>query len=251
MTTTMSEPASIKTVDFSKVAGNARQHKSGKIRHKGDAADLRPINGEGKLLTPKQIRARARRSAKRQRKNAAVRPMSELEFDTLYKPIEDWDLQELGKGRPRNINGNFQGRKPGWITREVHERAMELFIEETRSGLGGLAAQALARLEWVLTNNEVDEKGRPVVPAAAQLQATHLVIEHILGKPKQRVEGEISVKLQGLLGTVMVNPNEALAPPEQGGMGGFSLAHTPGHTLQLGVAQTDDEDEDEDLDDTA
>lgn len=246
--TTMTSEASIRTVDFSKVKSGTQQHKSGVIRHRGDASDLRPVNGEGKLLTPKQIRARARRSAKRQRKNAAVRPMSELEFDTLYKPIEDWDLEELAKGRPRNVDGNFRGRKPGWITREVHERAMELFVEETRSGLNGLAPQALTRLHWILNNEERDDKGRPVVPVATQLQATHLVIEHILGKPKQKVEGEISVKLQGLLGTVMVNPSEALAPPEQGGLG-YSLAHTPGHTLQLGVAET--EEEDEDLDESA
>jgi hypothetical protein len=237
-------------VDFSKVPTGARQHKSGRIRDRGEAADLRPTNGEGKLLTPKQIRARARRAAKRTRKGAAVRPMSELEFDTLYKPIEDWDLEELARGRPRNVDGNFKGRKPGWVTREVHERAMELFIEETRSGLGALAPKALNTLQWVLDNEDVDEKGKMMVPAAAKLQATHLVIEHILGKPKQRVESDISVKLQGLLAGVMVNPNEALAPEEQGGNGGFQLAHTPGITLPMALPGMVDED-DEELDDVS
>lgn len=246
MTTMESEsrPASIITVDFKK-GPNIRQHKSGRIRHRGDWSDRRPVDGDGKLLTPKQIRARARRKAEKARRNSAITPMTELEFETLYKPIEEWDLEELARGRPKNIDGNFRGKKPNWITREVHERAMELFVETTKSELGGLVPSALATLQYVLQSDEQDDKGRPIVPAAAKLQATHLVIEHVLGKPKQRLEQDISVKLQGILGAVMVNPNDALAPPEQGGMG-MAVGHLPGVTIPMGALGAPDQ-SDEDL----
>ena len=230
--------ASIATLNFSKVP-SVRQHKSGRIRDRGDATDARPVNAEGKLLTPKQIRARARRAAKRSRKNGKA-IMSDLEFEALYKPVEEWDLEELARGRPRDINGKFNGRKPGWITREVHERAMEMFIETTRADMGAMVPDALKALQWVIQHDEVDERGKLVVPAAAKNQAAMFMIEHFLGKPKQRMEADISVKLQGILAGVMVNPNEALAPIEQGGMGGYELAHFPGQTIPMGP----DEDED-------
>ena len=232
--------ASIMTIDFSK-ADSIRLHKSGRIRDRGNAADYRPVNEEGKLLTPKQIRARARRRQDKRRKHL----MSEAEFEALYKPIEEWDMEELARGRPRGADGTFRGRKPNWVTREVHERSMELFVELTKSEMGALAPSALDSLRWVLTSDETDERGKPIVPASAKNQAAMFLLEHVVGKPKQHVTQDISVKLQGILGSVVVNPNEALAPEEQGGLGGYSVAHLPGHTIPigaLGAPAPDDED---------
>ena len=70
-----------------------------------------------------------------------------------------------------------------------------------------------------------------------------------MGKPRQEVTQDISVKLQGILGTVMVNPNQALAPPSVGGVGGdeendspsYVVGHLPGHTIPIGKAE-DEED---------
>lgn len=239
--------ASIVSVDFRK-ADNIRLHKSGKIRHRGSARDARPVGPDGKLLTKKQIRARARRAAERARKNSSKPLMSDIEFETLYKPIEEWDLDELAHGRPRNIDGNFSGRKPSWITREVHEKAMEQFQMVVKTEMGTLTPTALGTLEWVLSNEERDERGKPIVPPAAKNQAAFFLIEHVVGKPKQHVQQDISVKLQGILGSVMVNPNEALAPPEQGGMGGYELAHLPGHTIPLGAIGSPDREVDDDFD---
>lgn len=239
----MADTARVVSIDFSKSA-NIRLHKSGRVRDRGNAADTRPVNGEGKLLTPKQIRARQRRAAKRNSK----RSMSELEFETLYKPIEEWDLEELARGRPRNIDGNFRGRKPGWITREVHERAMEMFIQLTKSDMAALAPTALKSLRWVLENDEEDERGKPIVPAASKNQAAMFLLEHVVGKPKQQVQTELSVKLQGILGVAMANPADALAAPEQGGQG-YRLGHLPGVTVPMLEAR--DGEEDEDFDDVA
>jgi hypothetical protein len=86
-----------------------------------------PRTSDGKLLTPKQIRARARRRAKR------AEMMSEEEFQALYKPVDEWDLEELSRGRPRNAKGEFRGPAPKWITRDIHERAMERFKAAIRT----------------------------------------------------------------------------------------------------------------------
>lgn len=230
--------ATIMEVDFSSTP-EVQQLPSGNPM---DGRDLRPTNAEGKLLTPKQIRARARRKLKRGAKNRQG-SITKQEFDALYKPIEEWDLDELARGRPRNSNGDFRGRSPGWITREVHEKAMERFQLAIKTEMGTLTPTALKTLEWVLENDEVDDKGKPTIPASAKNQAAMFLIEHLVGKPKQHVQQDISVKLQAILGSVMVNPNQALAAPSQGGTygdrelntPGYTLAHLPGHTIPIGV----------------
>lgn len=244
--------AKIMTIDFSK-ADSIRLHKSGRIRDRGHANDSRPMTAEGKLLTPKQIRARQRRAVKRKRQPL----MSEQEFEALYKPIEEWDLEELAKGRPRNRDGNFQGRKPTWITREVHERSMDLFKTTIKMEMGSLTPTAIETIRYILEDDRMDERGKPLTPAAAKLQASTFLLEHAVGKPKQEVTQDISVKLQGILGAVMVNPNTALAQPEQGG-NAYQIAHFPGHTIPIGIADRDDidtiegewSDGDEDLDES-
>lgn len=240
------------TIDFSK-ADNIRLHASGRVIDRGHSTDLRPVGPDGKLLTPKQIRARARRRAQKKRREGAL--LSEAEFEALYKPVDEWDMEELARGRPRNADGNFRGRKPGWVTRQVHELAMERFVELTKSEMGALTPRALASLEWVMNSDETDERGKPIVPASAKNQAAMFILEHVVGKPKQHVQQDISVKLQGILGAVMVNPNDALAPPDQGGSGGYSVAHLPGTTIPMGElvqgevdGETIDWDDDDDLD---
>jgi hypothetical protein len=248
--------ASVLTIDFTKVV-DIRQHGSGVVRHAGSMRDEHPMTPEGKLLTPKQIRARARRRLARggRSRQGAV---TEQEFEALYKPIDEWDLEELAKGRPRNSKGKFGGRTPGWITREVHEKAMERFQTVIKSEMSALNVDALDTMRWILQSEDCDEKGKPLVPASVKLQASQFLIEHTVGKPKQHVQQDISVRLQAVLGAVMANPNEALAPPSQGGrLGmadsntpGYQLAHTPGHTIPMGIEDAIDVEftDDEDLD---
>lgn len=253
--------ATIMTVDFSNVE-SLELHGSGKVRDRGHAPDERPRTSEGKLLTPKQIRARARRRAKRGGRSR-MPAVTREEFEALYKPIEEWDLEELAKGRPRDINGKFTGATPNWITREVHEKAMELFQSAIKGRMGEQSLGALDTISYILENDDVDHRGKPVIPANAKLQAATFLLEHVVGKPKQQIQQDISVKLQAILGSVMVNPNTALAPPSQGGYASqvdepaYTLAHLPGHTIPMGIQETIEgdsqwlEDEDADLDQEA
>lgn len=245
----VTKPAAVMTLDFSK-GPHLRQHPSGRLRQP-PPKDARPTTADGKLLTPKQIRARARRRANKTSKRARSREIiSEVEFEALYKPIDEWDIEELAHGRPRDHNGAFSGLKPKWITREVHERAMEAFQMAIKTGMNRMTPDALDTLQWVIQNEDTDERGKPIVPASAKNQAAMFLVEHVVGKPKQHVQQDISVKLQGILGSVLVNPHEALAPPEQGGAG-MQLGHLPGVTLPMGVGDVVDGqvvDDDEDLD---
>lgn len=158
------------------------------------------------VMNMKQIRARARRRQK----------ITDEELAFAYKPLDEWDDEELARGRPRAKDGSFKGAPPKYIDRALHEQIVRKFEQVVRAEMNNHTVGALKVLDMILTDVEVDEKGKPLVNASTKLEAAKFLIEHVIGKPKQRVETDISVKLQGLLGTVMVNPNNQT--------GGFELA---------------------------
>lgn len=220
------------TVNFTKVE-DIRQHPIGIPHDYRPVKKGVPLSADGKMLTPKQIRARARRKGKR------ANIMSDQELEYLYqKPVADWDLEELGHGRPRNAQGNFKGPKPKWINTAVHEEAMEKYRAAVKSKMNETTVDALGLIKDLIGNDDVDDKGKPIVPASTKLDAAKFLIEHVVGKPTQRIEGDISVKLQGILGQVMVNPTELT-----GGNQGYEVAHYPGITMELGQAQDGDDDD--------
>lgn len=150
-------------------------------------------------MNPKQIRARMRRKKR----------VSLAEWEELYKPIDEWDSEELARGRPRDKNGQFKGRKPQWVTREIHEEAMNRFRMIVEGDMRAHTVTALDVVDSIMRNDDVDEKGRPFVPAGTKLDAAKFLIEHVVGKPKVRSEVDISVKLQGMLATAIVGPGSA------------------------------------------
>lgn len=170
-------------------------------------------------VNPKQIRARSRRAKK----------IITDDLEALWKPIEEWDQEELARGRPRDKLGGFRGKSPEWVNRAVHEQIVKQFETIVRTEMNVHTVKALTVLEHILDDDSTDHKGRPLVAASTKLDAAKFLVEHILGKPKQRMETDISVKLQGLLGVAMVNP-------EPGG-NGFAL--TQGY-MDAEVIEDDD-----------
>jgi len=217
------------TINFTKVA-DVRQHKSGNIQDQLPARSA-PRTADGKVLNAKQIRARARRRMKRHEL------LSDQEMEYLYKkPIADWDLDELAHGRPRNAKGGFSGPRPAWINAAVHEEAMEKYTAAVKTSMRGTTVDALTVLKELISNDDVDDKGKPIVPASTKLDAAKFLIEHVVGKPTQRIESDVSVKLQGILGQVMVNPTEISS-------NNYSLGHMPGMTMELAELRDEDDDE--------
>ncbi|MCA1806272.1 MAG: hypothetical protein LC687_00105 [Actinobacteria bacterium] len=229
--------ATPQTVDFSRVpdklqAPSGKPGMPGEVRAAHLGNDNKPRTPDGKILTGKQIRARARRKARR------TNIMTEAEFSALYKPVEEWDLEELAKGRPRNSRGHFTGPAPAYLPREVHEKALERFRSVVKGKMNEHTVTALDAIDWVLQNEEVDEKGKPIIPAGTKLDAAKFLIEHVIGKPTQRTESELSIKLQSILGVVMANPDQALMPQIEGGQG-YSVGHLPGVTMAMATAEDD------------
>jgi hypothetical protein len=187
--------ASVRTVDFRKINDDRTPLPHRPRRHK---------NGTIMSMTKKQLRERARRSKD---KGYSV------DAEILYKPIHEWDAEELARGRPRSENGSFNGQVPKWLTRELHEESLTRFRQMIRDGLQDNTRIAIETIKYIMENDDLDAKGRPVVAASTKLEAAKYLVDHTLGKPKQRIETDISVRMQGMLATAIITPGTLPALP--------------------------------------
>lgn len=222
--------ASIRIIDFSPIADYV-QRPSGRWQD----ADPRPTSPEGFALNKQQIYRRMKRA-----RDAYLRKtkLSEAEVAVRYKkPLAEWDSEELARGRPRDAQGGFKGPKPHYVSAEIHEEAMDRFKQIIKTDMRVATVDAVKLLRDVINNEELDNRGKALVPASTKVQAAQFLIEHVVGKPTQRIEGDVSVKLQALLGAVMVNPEELASG------GNFVPGHMPGYTMELTQFQGEDDDD--------
>lgn len=136
------------------------------------------------------------------------------DIDLLYKkPVSEWDLEELARGRPRAKNGTFQGGKPRWVSPKIAEEAKRRLKEETMGQLSEHVGFALRVVKDLMTNTDLGEDGYPIVDNRLKLDAAKFVVEHVIGKPRQRVDVEAGDTLQEMLANVLVNPDGSPAHP--------------------------------------
>lgn len=178
--------------------------------------------------TPKQIRNRLRRKTKK------FEAELELYQDVAYgKRIEDWDLEELARGRPRTSDGHFRGPAPKWITPLVIREAKRRLLDHTYGSMAAHVDLAVQTVVKLLNSTEVDDWGRPLVDARTKLAAATFVIEHIIGKPKNTVEVDGTDTVRQFLAAALVLDDG-----------------TPAHPVIDGqFSEEDDDQEDEDDDD--
>ena len=157
------------------------------------------------LMTARQVRRRA------ERKLARGLHLTDEELELLFKPLGEWDLEELKRGRPRGINGKFSGPVPqGFLRGEMKEKIREELTRRVRGNLDSLTIDATMAIGDILRNEDTDGRGRPVVPAGVKMRAAEFLVDHMLGKATQRVETDVSAKLMAVLGDVMVAPGAQL-----------------------------------------
>lgn len=154
----------------------------------------------------------ARPRATRRRLREKVDRLEEeinADIETLYqKPIEEWDWEELSRGKPRGANGNFQGDKPKWITPAIQAEARRRMRMLTEDELMTHAKSAIDVLKELMSDQGIDDFGKPTTPASVKLQAAQYILNHVIGTPKARVEvNQGTDPVAELMGGVLVNPD--------------------------------------------
>lgn len=220
-------------LDFSQ-AEDYLQHATGRWRDE----DPVPMSAEGYRLSKQQIYRRQKRAQDAYAKKMNLSP--EEKAIKFRKPLSEWDAEELARGRPRAADGSFKGPKPAYIDGEIYEEAMDRFKSIVKTGMRVATVDALTVIKSIINDESTDNRGRPLVAASTKLQAAQFLIEHVVGKPTQRVENDVSIKLQAILGSVMVNPADMAT-------GSYVPGHLPGLTMELAAARDDYEDDDAEL----
>ena len=132
---------------------------------------------------PEQIRRRMRRSS--QHLHGDLEQYVEV---TAYRPVQEWDLEELARGRCRAKDGTFRGIKPSWITPAVAQEARKRLMDHTFGKMAGHVDAAVTVIRQLMESRAVDEYGKPIVDARTRLAAATFIIDHVVGKPTARVD---------------------------------------------------------------
>lgn len=159
---------------------------------KGDATSTRPRAARRRLRTNTD------------RLEEAIARDIELVYQ---KPVSEWDWEELSHGRPKGSDGTFSGPRPTWITSSVQAEAKRRMRVMTEDQIMVHADAAIKVLNELMTDNDVDDFGKPTTPSAVKLQAAQYVLNHIIGTPKARVEIDTHNPLAELMGGILVNPD--------------------------------------------
>lgn len=159
-----------------------------------------------KLSTkPSQIRNRLRRKGKKLEED--VRLYGEHAWG---KQIEDFDLEELARGRPRAANGTFQGGRPKWLTPILQNEMKKRLMEKTYGMMAGHLEIAVKVMFELMTSEEIDLNGKPIVDARTKFAAAQFIIEHMIGKPQAmiKLETEISVAKEAIAAAIVLDDGQ-------------------------------------------
>ncbi len=122
------------------------------------------------------------------------------------KPVEEWDLVELARGRPRAADGSFKGRNPKWISSEVLEESRRRFqagaLVEVEANMD-LAIKVIAN---ILSDPDVDPRIR--------LDSAKFIVNHVLGTPKVKAEIVTNSPFATLIASSLINPDGSDSHPQ-------------------------------------
>lgn len=104
------------------------------------------------------------------------------------KPIEDWDVEELARGRPRCEDGSFRGPAPKWITPALIDEAKRRLTVNALGAMGAYVQDAVKVVHGLMMSTATDDRGKPIVDAKTRLAAAMFIIDHVVGKPTTRVQ---------------------------------------------------------------
>lgn len=145
-------------------------------------------------------------NARRRAKAKAGRADFSAEIELIYeKPIEQWDDEELARGRPRAHDGTFRGKRPQWLTPALQSERQRRLRQLMADELGTFAADALRTIHSVMTDNRTDDFGRPAVPASVKLDAGKYLVDQFMGKATATIDVNAGTALADLMGGILVN----------------------------------------------
>jgi hypothetical protein len=143
----------------------------------------------------------AKRSARRRARKLVTAKDVSAEIAVIYeKPIEEWDDEELTRGRPRSSDGTFRGSRPKWLTPALQAERQRRLRQLMSNELGTFAADALRVIHAVVMDDRRDDDGKLVVPASVRVDAAKYLVDqfiHRLSKGTRRALASLPTAAEG------------------------------------------------------
>lgn len=159
------------------------------------------------LDTASRPAPRARRPLRRQQSSGrAVVRISSNTADVLEAPetVEDWDDEELRRGRRRDKNGKFTGADPIMIPTAAYREIVRRSIRRAEKELATNLEAACATLVSIATSTVAEDRDRIV--------AAKIVMERIMGKEPLKVDHSFKTPLfLGIIQGGIVTGGEPIA----------------------------------------
>ena len=168
-----------------------------------DEDGLAEISADTRRLSrrPASIRQRIRRNGGRTSEDIAL--LHEVQYGEI-KPVSEWTLEEIQRGRPRHPEHGWRGPRPKWITPIIQAEVRKRLREETIGELIGHSGAAIKVLAKFL---EQDEEPH------LKFKAAQLIIEYAAGAPDKQVHITGNVQLQTMLAGALVLDDGSPAHP--------------------------------------
>ena len=149
-----------------------------------------------------------RRNARQRARHKIAKTDISAEIAAIYdKPIEQWDDEEITRGRPRSSDGTFRGRTPSFLTPALQAERQRRLRQLMTNDLGTFAADALRTIHSVMMDNRRDDDGKLVVPASVRVDAAKYLVDQFIGKAKISVDLNEHNPLMELMAGILVNPD--------------------------------------------
>lgn len=177
-----------------------RQRKGANVDEDGLAVEITP-DTRRLSHTPSAIKARIRRNGGRAAEDIAL--FHEVTYGDV-RPVSEWTIEELQKGRPRHPTGGWKGPRPKWITPIIQAEVRRRLREETIQNLVGHTGAAIKVLAEFLKNDEEPH---------LRFRAAALIIEYAAGAPDKNVHITGNVQLQSMLASALVLDDGSPAHP--------------------------------------
>jgi len=119
--------------------------------------------------------------------------------------LDDWDIEELIRGRRRGTDGSFKGRPPVVVPREIHDELAKRVKQDVAHQLRGIAAEYIEPVLRAVMENPGGIAPEQVPGLTLQLKAAQDLMDRFVVGRQEKVEVSGTLRHETLIQNVTID----------------------------------------------